>query len=114
MRGSGLWNPNAFPVSEPILVPVLDPEQFGLTEHRSCAGIEARQLHRPASRSYLRRRWASTRRRVDRLGCSAPRIAALIVESLDGAKPRSTAGSVARNLPNPPTDTAGERDMGGS
>ena len=40
MRGSGLWYPNAFRVSEPILVPVLDPGRLGLTEHRSCAGIE--------------------------------------------------------------------------
>ena len=35
MRGSGLWNPNAFRVSEQILVPVLDPGRLGLTEHRS-------------------------------------------------------------------------------
>ena len=34
MRGSGLWNPNAFRVSEQILVPVLDPGRFGLAEHR--------------------------------------------------------------------------------
>jgi hypothetical protein len=40
MRGTGLWNPNAFRVSEPILVPVLDPGRLGLTERRSCAGIE--------------------------------------------------------------------------
>jgi len=40
MRGLGLWYPNAFRVSEPILVPVLDPGRLGLTEHRSRAGIE--------------------------------------------------------------------------
>ena len=40
MRGSGLWNPNAMRVSERILVSALDPWNVGLTEHRSCAGIE--------------------------------------------------------------------------
>jgi hypothetical protein len=35
MRWSGLWYPNAILMSEPILVPVLDPGRLGLTEHRS-------------------------------------------------------------------------------
>ena len=35
MRGSGLSYPNAIRVSEPILVPVLDPGRLGLPEHRS-------------------------------------------------------------------------------
>jgi len=35
MRGSGLWNPNAMRVSEPILAPVLDPGRLGLNEYRS-------------------------------------------------------------------------------
>ena len=40
MRGSGLADPNVIRVSERIPVSVLDSGRVGLTEHRSCAGIE--------------------------------------------------------------------------
>ena len=111
MRGSELWNRNEIRVSEPILVPVLDSGRVGPTEHRSRAGVE----NSPTSPTgFSAVPWTPVGinpRRVDRLGCSGPRIAPLAVEPLDSTKPRSTRGSAARNLPNPPTGTAGERHM---
>jgi len=111
MRGSELWNRNEIRVSEPILVPVLDSGRVGPTEHRSRAGVE----NSPTSPTgFSAVPWTPVGinpRRVDRLGCSGPRIAPLAVEPLDSTKPRSTRGSAARNLPNPPTGTAGERHI---
>jgi hypothetical protein len=56
MRGSGPWNPNAIRVSERILVSALGPGRVGLTEHRSCAGIE-RSPTSPTGSSVVPGRW---------------------------------------------------------
>ena len=58
MRGSGPWNPNAIRVSERILVSALDPGRVGLTEHRSCAGIESSPTS-PTGSSVVPGRWTA-------------------------------------------------------
>ena len=112
MTGSELWNRNEILVTEPILVTAMDSGRVGPTDHRSRAAIEGSPTS-PTGLSALPSTPVDINpRRVDRLGCSERRFAPHAVEPLDGTQPRSTNGSAAQNLPNPPTDTAGERHIG--